>query len=177
MGASHSLKAEEIARLQDQTGLDEQALRRAIKSFLSIDRDHSGTLSVDELLEVPELRQNPLVGRLARVIDVDGNGTVDFVEFAKVLGTFASRSGTSLAKAQVMFKIYDVNNDGFISNGDLFKSLKLMVGSNLDDLQLQQLVDRTIFQADTDKDGKLSFDEFLDMIKKVDFEGKLLLDL
>jgi serine/threonine-protein phosphatase 2B regulatory subunit len=177
MGASHSLKAEDLVKLQDQTGLDQQALKRAIKSFLSIDRDQSGTLSVEELLDVPELRHNPLVERLARVIDTDGNGTVDFVEFAKILGVFASRSGSNLAKAEVMFRIYDVNNDGFISNGDLYSSLKLMVGNNLEDVQIQQLVDRTIYQADTDKDGKLSFDEFLCMIRKVDFEGKLLLDL
>jgi serine/threonine-protein phosphatase 2B regulatory subunit len=38
--------------------------------------------------------------------------------------------------------------------------LKTMVGDNLEDIQLQQLVDRTIMQGDGDHDGKLSFDEF-----------------
>jgi len=50
--------------------------------------------------------------------------------------------------------VYDVNEDGFISNGDLFGVLKMMIGSNLNDVQLQQLVDRTIIKADTDGDGK-----------------------
>ena len=36
----------------------------------------------------------------------------------------------------------------------------MMVGTNLKDTQLQQIVDRTILLADTDEDGKLSFDEF-----------------
>ena len=53
-----------------------------------------------------------------------------------------------------------MNNDGYISNGELFHVLKMMVGSNLNDVQLQQLVDRTIIKADTDFDGKISFDEF-----------------
>lgn len=36
----------------------------------------------------------------------------------------------------------------------------MMVGNNLNDVQLQQLVDRTIIKADTDFDGKISFEEF-----------------
>ena len=39
----------------------------------------------------------------------------------------------------VAFKIYDMDNDGFISNGELFQVLKLMVGNNLKDAQLQQV--------------------------------------
>ena len=38
--------------------------------------------------------------------------------------------------------------------------LKMMVGNNLNDVQLQQLVDRTIIKADEDFDGKISFEEF-----------------
>ena len=38
--------------------------------------------------------------------------------------------------------------------------LKMMVGTNLKDTQLQQIVDRTILLADSDEDGKLSFEEF-----------------
>lgn len=45
------------------------------------------------------------------------------------------------------FKIYDVDGDGFISNADLYKVLKAMVGNNLSDTQLQQLVDRTILKG------------------------------
>ena len=37
----------------------------------------------------------------------------------------------------------------------------MMVGSNLNDVQLQQIVDKTILEADLDKDGKISFDEFV----------------
>jgi hypothetical protein len=37
------------------------------------------------------------------------------------------------------FRIYDMDNDGYISNGELFQVLKMMVGSNLKDTQLQQV--------------------------------------
>ena len=38
--------------------------------------------------------------------------------------------------------------------------LKTMVGNNLTEKQLQQIVDKTILYADKDGDGKISFDEF-----------------
>ena len=87
--------------------------------------------------------------------------------------------------------MYDIDRDGYISNGELFLVLKMMVGNNLkvciplilshlhtiglpvrlciystllmplfQDQQLQQIVDKTIMEADQDGDGKLSFDEF-----------------
>ena len=60
----------------------------------------------------------------------------------------------------VAFRIYDMDNDGFISNAELFQVLKMMVGNNLKDTQLQQIVDKTICFADKDEDGKISFEEF-----------------
>ena len=66
----------------------------------------------------------------------------------------------SLYYFSVAFKIYDMDKDGYISNGELFQVLKMMVGSNLKDAQLQQIVDKTIIHADSDGDGKISFEEF-----------------
>lgn len=67
----------------------------------------------------------------------------------------------SCLRTAVTFRVYDVDGDGYISNADLFRVLKAMVGSNLNDVQIQQLVDRTILQGDKDKDGKLNYEEFL----------------
>ena len=77
----------------------------------------------------------------------------------------------------VAFDIYDVNGDGYISNGDLFRILKIMVGDNLTEIQLQQLVDRTILKADKDKDGKLSENEFKNFIADSDIQSKLVISL
>lgn len=40
--------------------------------------DHSGSLSVEEFMSLPELQQNPLVQRVIEIFDQDGNGEVDF---------------------------------------------------------------------------------------------------
>ena len=68
----------------------------------------------------------------------------------------------------VAFKVYDMDRDGYISNGELFLVLKMMVGSNLKDQQLQQIVDKTIMEADQDGDGKISFEEFMAVVEDTD---------
>lgn len=50
----------------------------------------------------------------------------------------------------------------------------MMVGNNLKDSQLQQIVDKTIIQADLDGDGKVSFDEFCKMIENTDIARQLV---
>ncbi len=69
----------------------------------------------------------------------------------------------STKKMLVAFQVYDIDQDGYISNGELFQVLKIMVGNNLNDVQLQQIVDKTILEADKDKDGKISFEEFVNV--------------
>jgi serine/threonine-protein phosphatase 2B regulatory subunit len=77
-------------------------------------------------------------------------------------------------KIDFAFKIYDIDGDGFISNGELFTVLKGMVGDNLNDVQLQQIVDKTIIEADKDGDGKLSLEEFAEVLKEnSDVEAKM----
>ncbi|CAM4789807.1 unnamed protein product [Rotaria magnacalcarata] len=112
-----------------------------------------------EFMSIPELQQNPLVQRVIDIFDTDGNGEIDFKEFIGGISQFSVK-GDKESKLRFAFKIYDMDKDGFISNGELFQVLKMMVGSNLKDSQLQQIVDKTIINADKDGDGKISFDEF-----------------
>ena len=69
-----------------------------------------------------------------------------------------------------------MDRDGYISNGELFLVLKMMVGNNLKDNQLQQIVDKTIMEADKDMDGKLSFDEFIIMVENTDVAKQMTLE-
>ena len=42
----------------------------------------------------------------------------------------------------------------------------MMVGSNLKDTQLQQIVDKTIVDLDKDQDGMINYQEFCDIVGK-----------
>ena len=122
-----------------------------------------------------ELANNPLVKRVIAVLDRNNDGNISFLEFVQGLNSL-SAGASQQDKLRFAFQIYDINNDGFISNGELFQVLKMMVGTNLNDVQLQQLVDRTIVKADTDFDGKISFEEFCVMVRDLDVVEKLTIN-
>ncbi|POW19540.1 hypothetical protein PSHT_04571 [Puccinia striiformis] len=97
-------------------------IQRLKKRFMKLDRDQSGSIDKDEFLQIPAIANNPLASRMIAIFDEE----------------------------LLAFKVYDMDRDGFISNGELFLVLKMMVGNNLKDQQLQQIVDKTIMEADTD---------------------------
>lgn len=78
--------------------------------------------------------------------------------------------------SSVAFKVYDIDRDGYISNGELFLVLKMMVGNNLKEQQLQQIVDKTIMEADQDGDGKIDFEEFKAMVANTDIAKQMTLE-
>ncbi|KAF9414905.1 hypothetical protein HW555_007296 [Spodoptera exigua] len=143
------------------SNFDADEIRRLGKRFRKLDLDNSGALSIDEFMSLPELQQNPLV---------------DFKEFIQGVSQFSVK-GDKLSKLRFAFRIYDMDNDGFISNGELFQVLKMMVGNNLKDTQLQQIVDKTILFADKDEDGKISFEEFCNVVGNTDIHKKMVVDV
>lgn len=114
--------------------------------------------------------------RMIAIFDEDGGGDVDFQEFVSGLSAFSSK-GNKEEKLRFAFKVYDIDRDGYISNGELFIVLKMMVGNNLKDVQLQQIVDKTIMEADKDQDGKISFEEFTDMVENTDVSLSMTLSM
>ncbi|KAK8392847.1 hypothetical protein O3P69_013106 [Scylla paramamosain] len=158
------------------SNFDADEIRRLGKRFRKLDLDNSGSLSVEEFMSLPELQQNPLVQRVIDIFDADGNGEVDFKEFIQGMSQFSVK-GDKESKMRFAFRIYDMDNDGYISNGELFQVLKMMVGNNLKDTQLQQIVDKTVLFADKDEDGKISFDEFCSVVGNTDVHKKMVVDV
>lgn len=154
-----------------------EEVQRLEKRFQKLDLDRSGSISVGEFLSVPELKENPLVKRVVDIFDSDLSGEVDFKEFVLGLAQFGLRDQANDKKLHFIFRIYDMDRDGYISNGELFQVLKMMTGSNLTDSQLQQIVDKTILYLDKDADGKISFDEFRQVIADRGTESHITVDL
>ena len=151
-----------------------QEINKLYKRFSKLDKDKSGELEPEEFFDIPALAQNPLVKRVISIFDKNKDGKISFVEFINGLATLSTGANEE-EKLRFAFKVYDHDDDGYISNGDLYTVLKMMVGNNLTDTQLQQLVDRTIIKADLDGDGMISFAEFCSMVKNLDVAKKLTL--
>lgn len=146
----------------------EAEVRKLYRAFRRLDEDGSGQISRAEFMQVPSIASNPLVQRVMAVLDKDNDNEISFAEFVQALSVFSSENEGD--KLKMAFKIYDIDGDGFITNGELFTVLKMMVGDNLGDAQLQQVVDKTMIFADRDKDGKVSYDEFCEVVASSDVE-------
>ncbi|KAJ9642181.1 calcineurin subunit B [Exophiala oligosperma] len=157
------------------SNFDRDEVDRLRKRFMKLDKDNSGTIEREEFLSLPQVSSNPLATRMIAIFDEDGGGDVDFQEFVLGLSAFSAK-GHKEEKLKFAFKVYDIDRDGYISNGELFIVLKMMVGSNLKDQQLQQIVDKTIMEADKDGDGKISFEEFTHMVENTDVSMSMTLD-
>jgi len=160
----------------DGVAFDAEEIKRLGKRFKKLDLDGSGSLSTEEFMSLPELQQNPLVRRVIDIFDDDGNGEVDFKEFIMGLSHFSAK-GDMESKLRFAFRIYDMDNDGYISNGELFQVLKMMVGNNLKDTQLQQIVDKTILFHDKDNNGKINFEEFCEVVGNTDIHTKMVVEV
>ncbi|WVQ84181.1 calcineurin subunit B [Cryptococcus sp. DSM 104549] len=172
MGAAESSM---FNSLEKNSNFSAPELMRLKKRFMKLDKDGSGSIDKDEFLQIPQIANNPLAHRMIAIFDEDGSGTVDFQEFVGGLSAFSSKGGRD-EKLRFAFKVYDMDRDGFISNGELYLVLKQMVGNNLKDQQLQQIVDKTIMEADKDGDGKLSFEEFTNMVASTDIVKQMTLE-
>ncbi|ODN80377.1 hypothetical protein L202_02630 [Cryptococcus amylolentus CBS 6039] len=192
MGAAESSMFNSLEKNSNFSGPE---LMRLKKRFMKLDKDGSGSIDKDEFLQIPQIANNPLAHRMIAIFDEEwvlnarhvqrgignqlmnhsGSGTVDFQEFVGGLSAFSSKGGRD-EKLRFAFKVYDMDRDGFISNGELYLVLKQMVGNNLKDQQLQQIVDKTIMEADKDGDGKLSFEEFTAMVASTDIVKQMTLE-
>jgi len=164
MGNEGSSLSPSEAKALEFTDFSEEELRKLHRRFSKIDTNGSGTLTTDEFFSIPELAVNPLLERIIDVLDTNKDKEIQFSEFIQALATFTNKDNLE-GKLKFLFQVYDMDNDGFISNGELFQVLKMMVGNNLTDIQLQNIVDKTIIEADEDGDGKLSYPEFVKMIQ------------
>lgn len=126
--------------------------------FQAFDTDRSGTVTISELMD--GLRKKGVekaaseVAELVKSMDMDGNGALDYEEFiAATLSTAKMENEDNLARA---FAYFDKDNSGYISRSEV---QKVITDFGLD----HEFGDVNDFMeaADTNKDGKIDYDEFL----------------
>lgn len=163
-GAAANLRKEEIAELMRATQcnlhpVSQKELKRVYRRFLRLDQGAKGYVSVDDLQTLQELADHPLGDRIARMLAPGVQDHIDFRLFAQMISYFSSK-GDAEQRMKFFFNIYDIDQDGFVNDSELFVVLKMIVKGVLSDAQVQQIVEKVIAEADRDKDGKLSLEEF-----------------
>lgn len=64
-------------------------IRKLYNRFKNLDKDNSGTITMEEILALPELAMNPMVSRVAALFHLtNAEEHINFTQFAKTLATF-----------------------------------------------------------------------------------------
>jgi calcineurin B family protein 1 len=184
MGSNSSflLQREEIQLIVDETGFTPKQIKRLYNRFASLDKDNTGYLNRQDFLKIPELHINPLCDRIIEVlIDDYGQDTkLNFRQFAKLFATFRrgkanepNEPHSKENKLKFLFGVYDRDKDGRISKPELLAILRMLVGSNIPEEQMNAIAERTIAELDENGDLVITFQEFCDTLKKIDIDEKM----
>ncbi|XP_030475282.1 calcium-dependent protein kinase 10-like [Syzygium oleosum] len=130
--------------------------------FTLMDTDSDGKVTYTELKaglqKVGSQLAEPEIKMLMEVADVDGNGVLDYGEFAAVTIHLQRMENDEHLRRAFMF--FDKDDSGYIELGELSKALTDESGEMDDDV-----VNEIMREVDTDKDGRISYEEFAAMMK------------
>lgn len=73
------------------------------------------------------------------------------------------------------FRVFDLDEDGYIGINDLFLMLRFLMGNQLGEVQLAKVVKATMEKYDGDGDGQLTEEEFGALLSPAELLHKLSL--
>ncbi|CAF3162949.1 unnamed protein product [Rotaria sp. Silwood2] len=143
--------------------LSNRQMKELHDAFDLFDRDRSGTISLSELKQVLiALNFNPtdtLVRKVMKEMDIDGNGSVEFDEFVKIMKNVYERKFTE-DEMRRAFKCFDIDNSGYITADELHEVLRRL---NRD--VSERRISEVLKSVDMDHDGKISYEEFVHIVQ------------
>jgi len=109
------------------------------------------------------------------------NSTIDSTNFKGKNVNIDTKTNISVSelddnlrnKLFFVFRVYDADEDGQISFEDLRSILKMMVGSYIEEVQLNRIATRAFSEVDEDNDGIIEFNEFCKLLSGKDLDHKL----
>eukprot|EP01124_Arcella_intermedia_P022812 TRINITY_DN3485_c0_g1_i3.p1 TRINITY_DN3485_c0_g1~~TRINITY_DN3485_c0_g1_i3.p1 ORF type:complete len:1474 (-),score=449.77 TRINITY_DN3485_c0_g1_i3:117-4313(-) len=140
--------------------LVEEVLKGLREAFNSFEQDGSiNTMLLGDILK--SLGQNPSkeeIGEMVKKIDQDGNGIIEFEEFADFMASVESASFSSLQSA---FSAIDENMDGKLDIREL-EDVLVRLGEKPTQVQLLFMMKA----AGQNADGEVNFDTFVKLMKE-----------
>ena len=142
------LTQEELEDLKIGSCFTRPEIQRLYNRFRAVDDDDDKTLSLEEFMNFPEFRLNPLAYRLKEILDPRETGSIKFGDFVRIMSAF-SPSAPDNRKYELAFQLYDADHDGKISKEDLTSTLKL-----------------TTYLGEKGKENELNEDNLAEVVEK-----------
>jgi Ca2+-binding EF-hand superfamily protein len=138
--------------------LDRSDVGKLREIFLEADTNGSGTITLEELIDAfrktsPEVDEKQ-VEALFKGIDRDKSGHIHYAEFLAALAE--SHGLVTMDRLTEVFDRIDTEGKGYITHEDL----KSILGSDYD----KQTVDKMIKEADVNNNGRVDYDELLQLM-------------
>ncbi|CAM1311893.1 Uncharacterised protein g5829 [Pycnogonum litorale] len=143
-------------------GLSEEQVAEFREAFMLFDKDEDGRITSAELgVVMRSLGQRPTENELRDMVnevDTDGNGTIEFNEFLQMMSK-KMKDTDNEEELKEAFRVFDKNNDGFISASEL-RHVMTNLGEKLTDEEVEEMIK----EADLDGDGLVNYDEFVTIL-------------
>ena len=139
----------------------------ACKLFNQIDLNADGKITQQELYEGlrSRIKSDTLeedIKKIFQKLDMDGNGFIEYEEFVRAAVSKEKFMGENVLK--FAFRFFDKDNSGKIDFEEIEKIFKKSVTNKE---RMEESLYKIIFEADINRDGKISFDEFSNIMKKM----------
>ncbi|RDD43299.1 Calcium and integrin-binding protein 1 [Trichoplax sp. H2] len=116
-----------------------------------------------------EIACNPFADRICHVFSSSEDtedGSINFEDFLNMMSAFSEKIDPE-AKLGYAFKIYDFNQDGVIDEEDIIQMIHTVCDVDiLDEEEVQLLIVNILKEADLDGDGKITYNEFFNAMRK-----------
>lgn len=159
------LKKEELKELMEGTRFTQKEIEDWYKGFMK--SCPNGFVSADDFEEMYsdffEGDASEFANHVFRTFDSDCSGFIDFKEFMYSLST--TSRGSLEEKLEWAFKIYDVDGDGYVTKHEMESIIrsvyKMYADSRMGKKETPEQRTARIFEKfDSNKDGKLTMEEF-----------------
>ena len=141
--------------------LDENEINNLKKVFSAFDKSKDGQISYEELRQgLIQLKSNRITEQdiyfLFQALDVDRNGKIDYTEF--ITATLQRANYLRNDRLLEAFLNFDKDKSGKISKEELLEALKA-------NKTQEKEIEKYIKAVDKNKDGKIDYNEFLDLMQ------------
>ncbi|KAK8482461.1 hypothetical protein V6N11_069039 [Hibiscus sabdariffa] len=113
-------------------------------------------------------KQNLFSDRVFRLFDIKCNEVIEFGEFVRSLSIFHPNAPEA-DKIAFLFRLYDLRQTGCIEREELKEMVMARLrenGLSLSDDVVESIVEKTMLEADTKRDGKIDEEEWREFVRK-----------